>query len=680
MTILAFLLSSFTLMGAPVVEPADFGQDFEDEVISDDIIDLGALEEEVSLFADETVYGASRYAQKKSDAPSSISVLTDEDIKNHGWRNLTEAIRSLPGFYSSYGRQYHQLGVRGFSRPGDYNSRILLLVNGQRMNENIFGSAGLGNDFAVDMDLVKRIEVIRGPSASVYGTSAFFAVINVQTKTGEDIDGLEVSAGTGSFETHKGRLTFGAKEENTDVLVSASAMNSGGQTHYYEEYDDSATNNGLAVNNDRERTRQHFGSFKTGDFSLQVIDSIRMKHFPTAAYETEFNDSRAADEDRHQALDIKYNKETETGKNLLGRVYYNRYTYNGFFPFDYGAPDGVVLNSDHSKGELWGTEFQLTQSVDNHILTYGADFRQNIHQDQINGDPDGSIYLDDRRSEQIWALYFQGEFKVGKNLVFNAGVRHDDYETYGGTTNPRMGFIFKPETRTTWKLLYGEAFKAPSAFERYYNDDGESSKANPDLEPEEIETFELVYEKVVNKSTNFMASVYNYKINNLISQQEDASDGLFFYDNLDEVTSTGVELEVIRKLEKGMELRVGGSWQNTVDETTDLRLTNSPKHLGHLNFSMPLNDVAEGGKDRYTAGFEFLFVGERKTNADEVAGSYGVTNISFTGHKVIEDMDVTVNIYNLFDRDYSDPASEELVQDMIYQDGRAFSIKLTTKF
>jgi len=650
-----------------------------DDIDVDSLLDLSALEEEVNIFGNQTIYSASKYAQKKSDAPSSVSVLTADDIQNHGWRNLAEALRTLPGFYSTYDREYHHVGVRGFNRPGDYNSRILLLVNGQRMNENIFGSAALGNDFAVDMDMIKQIEVIRGPSASIYGSSAFFAVVNVMTRSADDIDGTELSASAGSFDTSKGNVIYGKKVNNVGVTVSASRLNSGGQDYQFEEY--SQYNGGNSTGNDREQTSQFFAQVETGKFSFQLFDSKRNKHVPTGAYGTEFNDSRSKDVDQHSGFDAKYNLSLNNEKNITARAYYNKYTYDGYFPYDYGPPDGVVLNSDYAKGELWGTEFQLTQPIDEHKITYGADFRQNIHQDQRNFDvEDGTTYLDDKRSEQIWALYFQGEFKLAEKLTLNAGLRHDDYETHGGTTNPRLGLIYSANESTTWKFLYGEAFKTPTAFEKYYDDDGETSLPNPDLEPEEIDTIEVVFEKTLSSSMNVSASAFSYKIDNLITQVEDPQTTLFIYENIDKVSSKGIEVELLKRLGDGKDIRIGGSWQDTVDDTTDRQLTNSPKQLAHVNFTVPLNKPKDNDKGTYSAGIEFLYVGERTTLDDDKAGAYGLTNLNITGRKLIYGMDLSVNVYNLFDKEFEDPTSGELEQDTITQDGRAFSMKLTTKF
>ena len=113
-------------------------------------------------------------------------------------------LRSVRGFYVTYDRNYSYLGVRGFSRPGDYNARVLLLVDGHRLNDNVFGSALIGSEFPLDVELIERVEIIRGPSSSLYGTSAFFAVINVITRDTPQVRGTEIAGALGSFDDGAG--------------------------------------------------------------------------------------------------------------------------------------------------------------------------------------------------------------------------------------------------------------------------------------------------------------------------------------------------------------------------------------------------------------------------------------------------------------------------------------------
>ena len=156
----------------------------------------------------QTVYGASKYEQKTTAAPSSVTVITAEEINRYGYRTLADILESVQGLYVSYDRNHAFLGSRGLNL-GDYNSRILLLVNGHRLNNDLTDGAYIDTAFALDVDLIDRVEIIRGPGSVLYGNNAFFGVINVITRQANQVGGREISGQYGENATYKGRLTYG---------------------------------------------------------------------------------------------------------------------------------------------------------------------------------------------------------------------------------------------------------------------------------------------------------------------------------------------------------------------------------------------------------------------------------------------------------------------------------------
>src|SRR4051812_15035539 len=170
----------------------------------------------------ETVVSASKYEQKITRAPASVTIVTAAEIEAYGHRTLAEVLRSVRGLDVSDDGNYSFLGARGFLRPGDYNTRVLVLIDGHRMNENIYDSVYFGRDNVIDPEAVERVEVIRGPSSSIYGSSAFLGVINLVTKRGAQLDGAAITTETGSFGSHRGRLSYGRRLANgAEVALSA---------------------------------------------------------------------------------------------------------------------------------------------------------------------------------------------------------------------------------------------------------------------------------------------------------------------------------------------------------------------------------------------------------------------------------------------------------------------------
>src|SRR5258708_4815693 len=160
-----------------------------------------------------TVVAASKHEQKVTDAPSSVTIITADEIKRYGYRTLADVLRSVQGFQVSYDRNHAFLGARGLSL-GDFNSRILLLVDGHRVNNNLTDGAYIDTAFILDVDLSDRVEVIRGPGSVLYGNNAFFGVINVITREGKQVNGVEGSFNYGSYDTYKGRVTIGEQFTN----------------------------------------------------------------------------------------------------------------------------------------------------------------------------------------------------------------------------------------------------------------------------------------------------------------------------------------------------------------------------------------------------------------------------------------------------------------------------------
>src|SRR5262245_60372931 len=237
------------------------------------------------------VFGASERSQPVTEAPASVSFITAEDIARYGYRTLADILHGVRGLYVSDERNFSSLGARGFGKPGDYNSRILLLVNGHRVNDNVFGQAEIGAEFGLDPATFERVEIIRGPASSLYGDSAFFAVVNVITKTGASLDGTSVTYEVGSQATQLLRGAVRHRFANSvDVALSSTVEQSDGVKRlYFPAFDTPATNNGIAEGLDGEQFGQHYGHLKIGGITFTGAYGQRRKDVPTAAFNTIFN-------------------------------------------------------------------------------------------------------------------------------------------------------------------------------------------------------------------------------------------------------------------------------------------------------------------------------------------------------------------------------------------------------
>ncbi len=636
--------------------------------------------EEAIVFQEiPSVYGASKFEQKITEAPSFVSLITSDEIRKYGYRSLAEILQSVTGFFVTYDRNYNYLGIRGFNRPGDFNTRVLLLVDGHRLNDNLYDQAGFGTESLVDVDLIDRVEVIRGPSSSLYGTNAFFGVINVITKRGRDIRGVELSGEVGSWGYHRERITYGEKfSRGIELLVSGSyAASKGHDILFYEEFNDPSTNYGFTRNADDDRYPSMFAKVSLRDVTLQGGFVSREKGIPTASYGTFFPTTRTRSTDEHGYVSLKYEHQFSNQLNVFGRVYYDHFRYQGDYLYDYSAtavPD-LVPNRDTSIGDWWGAELKADKRLfGSHNVTAGLEFKDNFRQNLKNADVEPEfVYLDEKRSSQNWAIFFQDEFSIIDNLILNAGVRYDHYDSFGGTWNPRVALIYN-FAKTTIKALYGQAFRAPSAYERFYA--GTGFKSNPNLDAEGIKTYELVFEHSLSPHIRATATGYFYRINNLVSLETDPSDGQLVFQNAGKTEAKGLELQL--EMDDtgpiGVAGRIGYALQSVDDQRTEERLTNSPKHLVNLNVIVPLV------RDKLFAGLEVRYTSERNTLAGNTTDDYFITNLTLFSENILKGLEVSASVRNLFDAEFADPGSGEHVQDKIPQDGRSFWLKVKYGF
>jgi outer membrane receptor for ferrienterochelin and colicins len=638
--------------------------------------EFGSAEE--ILFLDiPSVFTASKYEQKITAAPSAVSVVTDSEIRKYGYRTLADVLRSVRSFNTSYDRQTEYLSVRGFGRPGDFNTRVLLLVNGIRLNNNIFDVAAIGTDFPLDIDLIERIEIVRGPGSSLYGSNAFFAVINVITRRGRDLQGVELTSEAGSYEAYRSRISYGQRfPGGMELLLSGSLLDREGHNRlYFPEFDSPATNNGIAEHVNSEENYKFFGSFTLQDFTLEAAYGYLDRQNPTGSFFTVFNDPRNGSDGRNGFINLQY-QHLYTGQlEVQGRVVYSHFRGTGDYVYDYGIPGSpmLVVNKDEFRGDWWGGELQVSKLLfDRHHLVVGGEYRDNFRQDLKNSDL--AVYLDSRQDSTNLGLFIQDDIQVRDKLALSLGIRYDRFSTFGGTVNPRLALIYNPWEKTTCKLLYGEAFRAPSAFENYYHDGLATQKPNPDLDPERIKTYELVWEQYLGEHLRGVATGYYYEIKDLINLNLDPADGLLFFDNLEEVKAQGLELELEGRLAAGWEGRLSYTNQRVQDKQTGALLTNSPRHLAKLNLVAPL------WREKLFLDLEEQYTSRRKTLSGTSTGGFAITNLTLLGHQLLPGLEFSASIYNIFDNNYADPVSAAHLQTSIAQDGRTYRCKLSYSF
>ena len=612
------------------------------------------------------VSAASKFSQKATEAPASVSVITAKEIKEFGYRTLGDALNSQAGVYMQYDRLYQAMGIRGFQRTGEYNNRVAFLLNGARTNDPVYNTAPVGHDFYLDLDLIDRIELIRGPTSSLYGNNAVYGVVNVITKRGRDIDGIEASTHGGSLGTYGGRITGGKRYANgIEALISGSFEESAGNEAL------SFPGLGTARNLDYSRKHSFFGSLTYGDFTLEAAHSQREKGIPSAAYETTFNDHRAQARDTYTIASLKYETTFLGDVSFLTRALFVDYAYDGVYPYD--ALTGI--NFDSSRGTFGSLEVLFGKKLwDKHQLTIGADVRKVFHADQYSYyvKPD-SLYIDDHRSETEAAVFAQGDFELHRTLKLSIGARLDTTKRGGSLVSPRFGLVWTPRDGTTFKAVAGQAFRAPNAYEAYYFNSIDEHP-HETLGRESTQSFELIWEQKLASNWQLKVAAYHGQADDL-TQYVILPDGDPYFTNSLHAESRGVETELRGRFANGIEARVGYSVQKTVDSESGIRLSNSPQHLAKLHVSAPI------AGEKLGVALEVLASSSVKTNRENTEDAFYVTNLHFLSTNLLPGFELSAGVYNLFDQRYAHPGSgDHTLIDRIEQDGRTFGFKGVYKY
>jgi len=612
-----------------------------------------------------TVTAASKREQKATEAPSSVTVIGSDDIKRYGYRTLADVLRSVQGLYVSYDRNYAFLGTRGVNL-GDFNSRILLLVDGHRVNNDLTDGAFIDTAFILDIDLIDRIEIIRGPGSVLYGNNAFFGVINVITRDGSGVNGAEMSGEYGTFDTYKGRFTYGKSFTNgAHLVLSGTLYDSAGPGRlFYDEFNTTNQNNGIARDLDDDSSQSVFGSLKYRDFTVQAAFVNREKGNPTAQYLTTFNDPRLRTIDKRAYVNLKYEHSFPEVIDVKARVYYDRND------FEIGYPVGATLFKEDDEGEWWGAELQLTRRLwERHVVTAGAEYRDDFRQRQrVFEAGTTNVFTDVGRDQRNFGLYAEGDFGVLTNLHLNAGVRYDHIGDVD-SVNPRVAAIYSPFEKSTFKAIYGTAFRAPNFLEL-------NLSGGQQIDPEKITSYELVYEQGIGRNLRSSVSGFYNRMDDLIVFEN----GGFTNFNAE---AKGVELALEGIWTNGITGRASYTFQDAENRTSSSGLPDSPQHMAKFNVSVPLV------REKIFAGLEFQYLSKRRTVRatplgttvpGEDAGGFGIVNFTLYSRNLIKNLEFSASVYNLLDRKYGDPATRFHQQDIIEQDGRSFRLKLVYAF
>jgi len=629
--------------------------------------------EELSLeeLMNISITGASKYEQKQRQVAAAISVITRNDFRTYGWRTLNEALASLPGIHTTYDNQYNYLGTRGFSLPGDFNTRVLITINGNRINDATFDVGPTGRDFPLDIDLIERIEFIPGPGGAVYGQNAMLGVVNVITRNGSDVKGAELSA---SYQTadvlSQERITLGKKFANgLDALVSISGLQARGVNRFLD-FGDAGTA-GLARHMDEQNIKQLFVRATHGPLAFDFIYGDRRKDDPTGSFRSDPLVNGAFTRDRYLNTQLQYHDSFANNTlNVMGRLFLGRYRFNNELFFDGQQTVSTGPSNWH------GAELRLlSTALTNHTLMFGVEYQNNTSIRQTFQDPVTTLVNEAVNTSILRiGVYAQDEWRITDTLSATAGLRYDYNHWIGSRLSPRGALIWQATPQATFKALYGRAHRSPNSYERDFGDNV-TQVANPGLHSESIDTVELIADYRPLANTSLRATAYAWDMYRLIALGVNDSTGLLqFQQTMGKVKARGVELSSDTTWSWGARLRANFGIQHAKQQGS--HLPNSPVYLGKLNLSAPI-PLMTGLR----AGYELQYFGKRKTLDGSHTSSYLLSNLNLvTNVRWVKGLEASLSVYNLFNKHYEHPAADINWQNSFAQSGRTIRLKVDYRF
>lgn len=568
--------------------------------------------------APDVIVTATRTEELVKDVPNTVEVITKEDIEKLGATDIYSALRLASNVdVSSAGMAGHNVSIRGMS-----TNHTLILIDGKRtagedtsVTQNVYALE------RISLSNVERIEIIRGTASAQYGSDAMGGVINIITKRSEK-PSYTVGLSTGSdainnyyhFDFGKqGNFSSSLDMRFTDIRKD---MYDGAESsNYYgpkQEYSFKGTYD-LGNSKQLDLDLGYYNEHTKADYSDETYSYGRYT-LDTNKNKKEWYDYRRLD------YSLGYSGKTENGDYML-RAFYSRldkennlYNNRSTFPTINMGRMSMSLESmlsgvypkydwDKSTYKVWGIEGKNTQQVaDNHLLTFGAEYRRNsvegtrmgdggdnVHEVSQSGNGYTSTKSYSDKDITNYAGYIQDEWMVNDKLLLIPSVRYDHDSSFGGKTTPKIGLTYFLNNNSRIKANWGKGFKAPTISELYMNMHRAMGSAtvnvygNPKLKPEESTSWDISYE--AEKDNNWGKITYfNNDVKNLINSQHIEGAGTYDYEyvNVDRAQINGVELELGRNLNDKWTVKATSNWLDAKDKTADERLEDRARNITTL--------------------------------------------------------------------------------------------------
>ncbi|WP_437940447.1 TonB-dependent receptor domain-containing protein [Sorangium sp. So ce341] len=621
------------------------------------------------------VSSASRVLERVEDAPASISVIEQQELRAFGYPTIAEALRGTRGVYLSNDHVVYSAGIRGLGEPLDYGNRLLVLSDGHSTNDNVLNASFVGSDARDDLHDVDHIEVVRGPGSLLYGTGALSGIVNLVPRGRDEPTGAHVAAGTyydgvgharAGFHVNAGRdagvraSVTGARSDGFDVPVALRDPRGGPPAP-------------IAERAETFRAGGTSGRAWYGPFTAQWMYHTREQRIPTGYVGTRLNDLGTTYDDAHMMAEVRYEPRPAPDLQLMARGHVNRFVWRGVYRFD----EATVFEQQH--GTWLGAELRAAWTPLAGLRVTGGG--------EVQGHPEATlrgVFADGRVRTKREPFGFGAGYLILDGspapwVRFSAGARLDVYSTFGPIFVPRAAVIFRPGPGGVLKIMGGSAFRAPSVSEQYY-EDGETQVPAVDpaaglkLEPESLHSAEVEYTQRIGDAWIALGAVHASLLSGGISLED--HDGLQRYANSKrDAFVVGGDVELRREWRQGWMLAAMYGYQRA-QRGGGGRLINAPEHLASFRGVVPVVERLAA------AGLRINLEAPRRISRSAGGETRGaiVADLTVSGELQRFHTRYVLGVYNAMDTRYDYPAAETYLSSTSRQNGRTFLAEITVSY
>jgi len=638
------------------------------------------------------VTGATFSQENLYSVPSSVTVFSGHEIRQMGITSVEDLMNYVPSFQSfrtdSSGNNYN-FSTRG-RRTAAASREILTLINGQRINTISSGSSTFLVPL-ISLENVKRIEFIRGSGSALYGSNAFLGVINIVT----DDTLNDVEFAVNSFDGIRTHTNISHKKNDlkTNAFIKFYKDNGDKYHHVYDSlngaYTDtrdprrsvdiylSAEYKGWEVNfSHTQRDNEQF--YRSGYLNNDFVKTLRDYDYFNISYQWQWLQTI------HSSLRMGY-------RHSRGEYYIPLTSSGNFSSISQPSstdPLHVVIASEEQEPIIafhnsltifnhhnieFGAEYRRPEIIDT-TAANNYDLRDIVNQNypvRYYGDLRYTTPLGKEYARSVLGVYGQYQFQPIEPITITAGVRYDRYTKFGTNTSPRLGIVYQPQDETSFKLLYGKAFRVPTLVETDLIN-YPILKGNPDLEPERSKTWEFVWVQNIGH-TNLALSYFDVKMTNFITGNNVGINTRSFT-NRGKEKSRGIELEINSELTPNLLLR--GTYTHFIEvpersfrESINLASIILNYNKGKWNFNIHAN---------WQDDKQFRYI-TKNTSTLKTLPDFLILN-SKLSYQLTSDTKLFTHISNVLNNNYYTPSQSVNLPDGVPNRGRQIEIGINWAF